>query len=86
MSMKTEDSILQEVSEHIKRATRLNNQLVSGIQENNIELNAKEDGEIDDEEDHKAKLQKQVETGEITPFEAVSKQSILEYKERYNVK
>lgn len=86
MSMKTEDSILQEVSEHIKRATRLNNQLVSGIQENNIELNAKEDGEIDDEEDQKAKLQKQVETGEITPFEAVSKQSILEHKERYNVK
>ncbi|KMQ91356.1 dna excision repair protein ercc-6-like protein [Lasius niger] len=82
VSMKTEDSILQEVSEHIKRATRLNNQLVSGIQENNIELNAKEDGEIDDEEDHKAKLQKQVETGEITPFEAVSKQSILEHKER----
>ncbi|XP_072745753.1 DNA excision repair protein ERCC-6 [Anoplolepis gracilipes] len=82
VSIKTEDSIFQEVSEHIKRATRLNNQQVDGIQENNIELNAKEDGEIDDEEDHKAKLQKQVETGEITPFEAVSKQSNLKQKER----
>ncbi|XP_070159365.1 DNA excision repair protein ERCC-6 isoform X1 [Polyergus mexicanus] len=82
VSIKTEDSILQEVSEHIKRVTRSNNQQVDGTQENNIELNAKEDGEIDDKEDHKAKLQKQVETGEITPFEAVSKQSILEQNER----
>lgn len=84
VSMKTEDSILQEVSEHIKLATRSNNQQAGGIQENNLELNDKEDGEIDDEdeEDQKAKLQKQVETGEITPFEAVSKQSILEQRER----
>lgn len=85
MSVKTEESILQEVSEHIKRATRSNNQQVDEIQKNNIELNIIEDGKIDDKEDHKAKLQKQVEIGEITPFEAISKQSILEQKERYNI-
>ncbi|XP_050457497.1 DNA excision repair protein ERCC-6-like isoform X1 [Cataglyphis hispanica] len=82
VSVKTEESILQEVSEHIKRATRSKNQQVDEIQKNNIELNIIEDGKIDDKEDHKAKLQKQVETGEITPFEAISKQSILEEKQR----
>lgn len=86
MSIKTEDSILREISEHIKHTTKSNNQQIGRIQENNIELNTKEDGKIDDKEAHKAKLQKQVETGEITPFEAISEQSSLDKKERYNVK
>lgn len=87
MSIKTEDSILREISEHIKHTTKSNNQQIDRIQESNIEeLNAKEDGKIDDKKAYKAKLQKQVETGEITPFEAVSEQSILDQKERYNFK
>lgn len=87
MSIKTEDSILREISEHIIHTTKSNNQQIGRIQENNIEeLNAKEGGKIDDKKAHKAKLQKQVETGEITPFEAVSEQSILDKKERYNFK
>ncbi|EFN74835.1 DNA excision repair protein ERCC-6 [Camponotus floridanus] len=83
VSIKTEDSIFREISEHIKHTTKSNNSQIGRIQENNVEeLNAKEDGEIDDKKAHKAKLQKQVETGEITPFEAVSEQSILDQKER----
>lgn len=81
MSIKTEDSILQEVSEHIKCTTKLNNQI--GIQEDDVELNAKEN-EVNSSENHRAKLQKQVEIGEITPFEAVFKQSTLKQKEGYN--
>lgn len=87
MSIKTEDSILREISEHIKHTTKSNNQQIDRIQENNIDLNIK-DEKINDKKAHKAKLQKQVETGEITPFEAVFEQSILNQKEkeRYNVK
>lgn len=84
MSIKTEDSILQEVSKHIKCATKSNNQ--HGIQEDDIGLNAKGNVEINSKEDHRAELQKQVEIGEITPFEAVFKQSTLEQKEGYNIK
>ncbi|XP_011157094.1 DNA excision repair protein ERCC-6 [Solenopsis invicta] len=75
VSIKTEDSILQEVSEHIKCTTKLNNQI--DIQEDDVELNV----EVDSGKDHRAELQKQVEIGEITPFEAVFKQSTLEQKE-----
>ncbi|KYM92518.1 DNA excision repair protein ERCC-6 [Atta colombica] len=78
VSVKTEDSILQEVSEHIKRTTKLNNQ--HRIQDD-VEPNAKRNIKINSKENHKAELQKQVEIGEITPFEAVFKQSALEQKE-----
>jgi len=83
VSIKTEDSILQEVSEHIKCTTKSNNQhgmqdVVKPSAEGIIEVNSKED--------HRAELQKQVEIGEITPFEAVFKQSALEQKEGYNIK
>ncbi|XP_012543202.1 DNA excision repair protein ERCC-6 [Monomorium pharaonis] len=78
VSIKTEDSILQEVSEHIKHTTKSNSQIA--IQENTVEQNTKGNIEVSDE-DHRAELQKQVEIGEITPFEAVFKQSALEQKE-----
>ncbi|KAL0125136.1 hypothetical protein PUN28_004343 [Cardiocondyla obscurior] len=79
VSVKTEDSILQEVSEHIRHTTiKSNNQC--GIQKSDIELNP-ENAEGTNKEDHRAELQKQVEIGEITPFEAEFKQSTLEQKE-----
>ncbi|KAG5324579.1 ERCC6 protein, partial [Acromyrmex heyeri] len=77
VSVKTEDSILQEVSEHIKHTTKLNNQ--HRIQDDN-EPNVEGNSEANSKENHKAELQKQVEIGEITPFEAVFKQSALEQK------
>ncbi|XP_011053951.1 PREDICTED: DNA excision repair protein ERCC-6-like [Acromyrmex echinatior] len=77
VSIKTEDSILQEVSEHIKRTTKLNNQhRIQDDNEPNVEGNIK----ANSKENQKAELQKQVEIGEITPFEAVFKQSALEQK------
>ncbi|KYQ51971.1 DNA excision repair protein ERCC-6 [Trachymyrmex zeteki] len=76
--VKTEDSILQEVSEHIKHTTKSNNQ--HRIQDDDIESNAEGNIEVSSKENHKAELQKQVEIGEITPFEAVFKQSALEQK------
>jgi len=82
VSVKTEDSILQEVSEHIKRTTKLNNQ--HRIQDD-VEPNAKRNIKVNSKENHKAELQKQVEIGEITPFEAVFKQSALEQKEGYKM-
>lgn len=75
MSVRTEDSILQEVSERIRCTTKSSDQ--DEIQEHDVELNA----EVNDKKDHRAELQKQVEIGEITPFEAVLKQSTLEQKE-----
>ncbi|XP_071644690.1 DNA excision repair protein ERCC-6 [Temnothorax longispinosus] len=78
VSVKTEDSILQKVSEHIRcTATKSNDE----IQENDVELNTEGNVEANGKEDHRAELQKQVEIGEITPFEAVFKQSTLEQKE-----
>lgn len=82
MSIKTEDSVLQEVSEHIKCAAKSNNQ--HEVREDVVEVNAKGNIEVNGKEDHRAELQKQVEIGEITPFEAVFKQSALEQKEGYN--
>ncbi|XP_018339154.1 PREDICTED: DNA excision repair protein ERCC-6-like [Trachymyrmex septentrionalis] len=79
VSVKTEDSILQEVSEHIKCTTKSNNQ--HRIQDDK-EPNAEGNIEVNCKENHKAELQKQVEIGEITPFEAVFKQIALEQKER----
>jgi len=73
---------LQEVSEHIKCTTKSNNQ--HGMQD--VELNPEGNIEVNSKKDHKAELQKQVEIGEITPFEAVFKQSALEQKEGYNIK
>lgn len=81
VSVKTEDSILQEVSEHIRCTAKSNDQ--HRIQENDVQLNVKRNVEVDSEEYHRAELQKQVEIGEITPFEAIFKQSTLE-KEGYN--
>ncbi|XP_011883318.1 PREDICTED: DNA excision repair protein ERCC-6-like [Vollenhovia emeryi] len=78
VSVKTQDSILQEVSEHIRCS--INDQ--PGIPEDDVELNAKGNVEAADKQDHRAELQKQVETGEITPFEAAFKQSALEQRER----
>lgn len=77
MSVKTEESILRAVLEDIN-ATKSNTQTVYGTQENRTELNVKENGEINKEKDYKAELQKQIEIGEITPFEAIFKQSVLE--------
>lgn len=68
---------MQEVSEHIRCTAKSNDQ--HGIQENDVEGNV----EVDSKENHRAELQKQVEIGEITPFEAVFKQSSLEQKEGY---
>lgn len=82
--VKTEDSILQEVSEHIKHTTKSNNQ--HRIQDDDIESNAEGNIEVSSKENHKAELQKQVEIGEITPFEAVFKQSALEQKGGYDIK
>jgi len=81
VSIKTEDSILQEVSEHIKCTAKSNNQ--HGIQD--VVEPRVENNEVNSKEDHRAELQKQVEIGEITPFEAVFKQSALEQKEGYNI-
>lgn len=80
--MKTENSILQEVSEHIEYAINSNKQSVVEAPID-VRLNIEKNKEIDIKEIHKAELKKQVEIGEITPFEAVSKQSTLEQKERY---
>ncbi|XP_018364365.1 PREDICTED: DNA excision repair protein ERCC-6-like [Trachymyrmex cornetzi] len=77
VSIKTEDSILQEVSEHIKGTTKSNNQLRIQDDETNAEGNI----EVNSKENHKTELQKQVEIGEITPFEAVFKQSAFQHKE-----
>ncbi|KYN10845.1 hypothetical protein ALC57_17045 [Trachymyrmex cornetzi] len=78
VSIKTEDSILQEISEHIKRTTKSNNQ--HRIQDDD-ETNAEGNIEVNSKENYKAELQKQVEIEEITPFEAVFEQSALEHKE-----
>lgn len=78
VSIKTEDSVLQEVSEQIKCATESSNQ--HEIQDV-VELNAERNAEVNGKEDHRSELQKQVEIGEITPFEAVFKQTALEQKE-----
>lgn len=83
MSVRTEDSILQEVSEHIRCTTKSSNQ--DEIQEHDVELNGEGNIEVNNKKDHRAELQKQVEIGEITPFEAVFKQSTLEQKEGYNI-
>lgn len=80
--MKTEDSILQAVSEHIKCTAKSNDQ--HRIQGNDVQLNVEGNVEVDSEENHRVELQKQVEIGEITPFEAIFKQSTLEQKEGYN--
>lgn len=90
MSIKTEDSILREISEHIQCTTKLDNQHeeqndVELNTEENVEHNTEENVEHNTKEDHRAELQKQVEIGEITPFEAVLKQSALELKEGYNI-
>jgi len=84
VSIKTEDSILQEVSEHIKCTTKSNNNQ-HGMQDV-VEPSVKGIIEVNSKEDHRAELQKQVEIGEITPFEAVFKQSAFEQKEGYNIK
>ncbi|KAL6258772.1 hypothetical protein P5V15_010720 [Pogonomyrmex californicus] len=75
ISIKTEDSVLQEVSERIKSTAKLNNSRET--QKNDAEL----DVEINNKDNQRTELQKQVEIGEITPFEAVFKQSVLEQKE-----
>ncbi|XP_032674323.1 DNA excision repair protein ERCC-6-like isoform X2 [Odontomachus brunneus] len=77
--MKTENSILQEVSEHIKYTISSNKQSAVKVQETDVGLDMK-NGEINSK-NHKAELQKQVEIGEITPFEAIFKQSAFEQKE-----
>lgn len=79
--MKTEDSILQEVFEHIKCTINSNKQPIVETQETDAKSEIKENKEINVKKDHRAELQKQVEIGEITPFEAVFKQSALEQKE-----
>lgn len=79
--MKTEDSIVREVSEHIKCTISTNNQPAVELQEADARLEIAEDGEINVKKDHRAELQKQIEIGEITPFEAIHKQSALEQKE-----
>lgn len=86
MSVKTEDSILRRVLERIKGTTSTNDQPLERISEDNARQSVEETREIQDNgRDHRAELQKQVEIGEITPFEAVSKQSALEQKEGYNL-
>jgi len=77
VSVKTEDSILRAVLEDIKCAARSNE-----TQKNSTESNAVKNGEID-EKDYKTELRKQIETGEITPFEAIFKQSVLEQRKEY---
>jgi len=70
--------------EHIKYDTNTNNQSLKEVQENNdqnIERNEQNNGK----ENQKTILQKQVETGEITPFEAVFKQSTAKSGEGYNI-
>ncbi|KYM97864.1 DNA excision repair protein ERCC-6 [Cyphomyrmex costatus] len=79
VSVQAEDSILQEVSEHIKHNTKSNNQ--HRIQDDDVKSNIEENIEVNSKKNHKAELQKQVEIGEITPFEAVFKQSAIELKE-----
>ncbi|XP_011136750.1 DNA excision repair protein ERCC-6 isoform X2 [Harpegnathos saltator] len=78
--MKTEDSILQEISEHIKCTINLHKPVIE-VQETDTRLEINGDGEINVKKNHKAELQKQIEIGEITPFEAISKQSAFEQKE-----
>lgn len=82
LSVKTEDSILRRVLERIKCTASSNDQPVEETQENKRQ-NVGESSEINDKRNHRAELQKQVEIGEITPFEAVSKQSALEQTEGY---
>ncbi|RLU26824.1 hypothetical protein DMN91_000621 [Ooceraea biroi] len=75
--VQTEESILRKILEHIKCGTNTNNQPLKEAQKNdgqNIEKNEENNGK----ENQKTILQKQVETGEITPFEAVLKQSVSE--------
>lgn len=83
VSVKTEDSVVQEVSERIEHAAKSHSQSVDCSRENNAELNTKENEDTDSKLTYRANLQKQVEIGEITPFEAASKQSALEQKEGY---
>ncbi|XP_014474094.1 PREDICTED: DNA excision repair protein ERCC-6-like [Dinoponera quadriceps] len=78
VSVKTEDSVLREVSERIKCAVSSNNQPLVGKQEADARSEIRESREIDVKKDHRAELQKQVEIGEITPFEAIFNQSALE--------
>ncbi|XP_020290353.1 DNA excision repair protein ERCC-6-like isoform X2 [Pseudomyrmex gracilis] len=80
VSVKTEDSVVQQVSEQIENASKSFNQ--DRTQEDTTQLSVKEGEEIDGTLTHKEKLQKQVEIGEITPFEAISKQSALEQTEK----
>ncbi|XP_012214823.2 DNA excision repair protein ERCC-6 [Linepithema humile] len=82
VSVKTEDSILRAVLEDIKYATRSNTQTVHATQKNSTELNVEENEKINKEKDHKTELQKQIEIGEITPFEAILKQSVLEQQKK----
>lgn len=79
MSVKTEDSILRAVLEDIKCAAT---QTVHRTQKD-TELNVEENEEISDEKNHRTELQKQIEIGEITPFEAIFKQSVLEKQKGY---
>jgi hypothetical protein len=69
--------------EHIKYDTNIKKSLKEVHENNyqNIERNEKNNGE----ENQKTILQKQVETGEITPFEAVFKQSAAESGKGYNI-
>lgn len=81
LSIKTEDSMLETLSKQINFVISSNIKSLKKTQDNEI-LNERVD-EAKSEKDYKAELQKRVEIGEITPFEAVSKESVLEQDKGY---
>lgn len=84
--VKTEDSILRSILEHLQYRTNTNNQSVKEVRKDDCQSVERTEREGDNgKENQKAILQKQVETGEITPFEAVLKQSASESAKGYNV-
>lgn len=77
--VKTEDSILRSILEHLQYRTNTNNQSAKEVRKDDCQSVERTEREGDNgKENQKAILQKQVETGEITPFEAVLKQSASE--------
>ncbi|XP_076626769.1 uncharacterized protein LOC143344522 [Colletes latitarsis] len=72
LSVRSEESILREASEEIEKIVKTNLQTKEESQKSNVDKN---DADNSSDSFNQTKLEKQVLTGEITPFQAIAKQS-----------